>query len=402
MKESKPKNANITPEAAPAMTWSFQAVDTWFFRDGTPFQSGEGGRAGQSSGFPPPMTTLQGAIRTALALGQGWLPGEPTGSRPWPGGLGTPADLGELKLQGPYLRDGGNFLFPMPLHILGKPGDPGSPSRQKQFTRLVPGKEKIETDLGPVCLPEPRVPLPGARDLRGSWITREGLGLVLRGNLPQAQQVVPGEEMWQPEPRTGLEIDCQTRTAAQQKLYSLFHSRPKAGLEIIVRVQGVPLEWHQAVTPAIHLGGESRLACLEISDENKKPVLPGIPGLAPSGGKVNFTVTLVTPGCLYVSHGPGRYKEARDEMAEIMRQGYREVPGKCLSACLGKAAQLGGWDMVNKEPRPLLPVIPAGSTWFYQAAAGDLELIQSLHGRCLGPEDGLGFNQIIIGTWGDN
>jgi hypothetical protein len=42
--------------------WEFKAVDTLFFRDGTPYNAGEGGGLGIKSIFPPYIFTLQGAV----------------------------------------------------------------------------------------------------------------------------------------------------------------------------------------------------------------------------------------------------------------------------------------------------------------------------------------------------
>jgi len=47
--------------------WDFTLLDTGFFRSGQPFHAGEGGHSRIVSHFPPPMRTLQGATRSALA-----------------------------------------------------------------------------------------------------------------------------------------------------------------------------------------------------------------------------------------------------------------------------------------------------------------------------------------------
>ena len=138
---------------------------------------GEGGATGIKSAFPPYMTTLQGAIRTALAMGQGWTPSRPEG---WPAELGGPDDLGDLRLQGPYLRYMGRYLFPLPLVVVK-----GSWKKEKVYTRLVPGGE-ADCDLGRIRLPALKQPVEGAKTLEGAFVTQRGLETILAGGVPES------------------------------------------------------------------------------------------------------------------------------------------------------------------------------------------------------------------------
>ena len=76
-------------------SWDFSLLDTGFFRSGQPFHAGEGGYNRIISHFPPPVTTLQGAIRTALATARGG----PLKSK-LPDGLGDADSLGMLSCEG--------------------------------------------------------------------------------------------------------------------------------------------------------------------------------------------------------------------------------------------------------------------------------------------------------------
>ena len=95
--------------------WDFTLLDTGFFRSGQPFHAGEGGHSRINSCFPPPMNTLQGAIRSTLAAANGWRPG-----LNWPEELGDSDCLGSLSLKGPFLITEGKPLFPAPLNLLIK------------------------------------------------------------------------------------------------------------------------------------------------------------------------------------------------------------------------------------------------------------------------------------------
>ncbi|MEW6574128.1 MAG: type III-B CRISPR module-associated Cmr3 family protein [Bacillota bacterium] len=362
--------------------WTFRALDTCFFRDAQPFNAGEGGYTTAKSIFPPAMTTLQGAVRTMLAMAQGWRPGD---DALWPPELGDPDDLGKLELRGPYIRFENQMYFPMPLILLEKSGN---------FTRLTPG-EPVTCDIGNVRLPVPAPHIEGAKLPEGLYLLQQGLCSVLEGNVPDQNHIQnyikKASELWSEEQRIGLERDDNSRTALEGQLYNCTHVRPTANVNLVVYVSGIPAEWRVAGQRVIPLGGESRLAAVAVTAA-AEPVdlLPPAPPLTcGDDGKLRFTVTLITPGW---------YGEPAD-VERVIRQGPPGVPGCCISACIGKAQQIGGWDLVNHRPRPLIPVLPPGSTWFYEADAADAGRVAGLHGQCLGPRAAYGFGQIVIGRW---
>ncbi|MGB9887669.1 MAG: type III-B CRISPR module-associated Cmr3 family protein [Moorellales bacterium] len=359
--------------------WTFSLLDTGFFRDGQPFHAGEGGYSRVQSVFPPSAATLQGAIRTALAQAEGWRPEAP---ETWPEWLGGPDDLGVLRLRGPYLLKNGELYFAAPLHLwLGEGGVVG---------RLVPG-EPVPCDLGPAV----RLPRPagegraGGGFPEGRFLTGEGLAAVLAGGVPAPDQLLPAGRFWVEEPRVGLERSRSTRTAQEGRLYQAVHVRPCRGVAVRVYVGGLPAKRIQ-LPKWVRLGGEGRAAAVTVeavSEEAVVATLPPCPGLeADSDGTVRFTVTLLTPGCYA-------------DPAAVIRQGPPEIPGRCVSACIGKLRQIGGWSLEWGRPRALEPYLPAGSTWFFEAPAHEIGRIAALHGRCLGDRTNHGYGQIAVGRW---
>jgi len=365
--------------------WMFTALDTWFFRDSLPFNQGEQGTVYPDSLFPPSIYTLQGAIRTALAQGQGWTKRNGL----WPTKLGDTHHLGELRLFGPYLNWNGKYLFPAPAYLFGKKlVRPEEKTRSSaitrwELTRLVPG-EMMETDLGQVVLPRPARPILGGKALQNVWLTYEGLARALTGGVPSDEEISLSEGMWQEEFRIGISRDSDTRTARDEQMYTAMHIRPGRELKLAVIVDGLPDEWHRKVSKTIPLGGEGRIAAVEISPlMDAKKILPPAPELKSRWGKIRFTISLITPG-------------SYDDVHEVVRQGPPGVPGTCITACLPKLQQAGGWDLANNEPRPLRPVVPAGSTWFYETEEDDLDRLMELHGRVNSP---YGDGQMVVGIW---
>ncbi len=353
--------------------WSFRALDTLFFRDGTPFRQGEGGNVQPVGRFPPLMSTLQGAIRTTLARRQGWSPNDKGGL---PAGLGSSKDLGVLRLRGPYLRYRGERLYPAPHLFFGKKGEPP--------VRLVLGEE-VECDMGLVRLPKLEKKRVGKR-LSG-WLTAAGLEAALAGGIPPTETFFQAGDLWEPEHRVGIGWDCKTRTAKEGELYGAIHTRPKSELQIEVEVDGIPEDRHPEGSFGVSLGGEGRIAHVTVTEGRSEPRdrLPS-PSLTPEGDLLRFTVSLLTPG-------------SYPNPCQVIREGLAEIPGRCVSASIDKVLQVGGWDLEKRRPRPLTSLLPPGSTWFYEAKREELDQIKELHGRLTGNQQAYGMGEVVIGTW---
>ena len=362
--------------------WLFEAIDTLFFRDGTTFRAGETDSRGIRSTFPPSMQTLQGAIRTALALGQGWRKGDS-----WPEEvLGSFDSLGQLELQGPYLainrQDKLTYLFPFPASVV-KDGE--------SFIFLAPDDSPVATDL----MAESRLTRElEAKNLKGTgglWLTGNGMKSVLAGLQPEKDDWVSSDYLWAEENRIGIALDHNSRTVLQVGgLYSLSHIRPSAQLRIGVVVKGVELTWQNAIPDIIPLGGESRMAIVRTREVEK--IIPPAPDLLITSGKLRFTATLITQGHFNNTEN--------GEVESVIRFGPLSNIGNCISACIPKLTQVGGWDIVNRCPRPLRPVLLPGSTWFYEVDATFKDKVLTCHGSHVGSGREYGFGQILIGRWG--
>lgn len=385
-----------------ATRWQFTAIDTLFFRDAAPFHAGEGGQGGQNSLFPPTMNTLQGAIRYQLALTQGWHPG----AESFPVELGSNDDLGDLKLRGPYLYFNNELLLPSPLFLLRSQHDYNG-TIQTIYHRLLPGQETIKCDLGEVRLPVMPPGATGAKLMENYWLTVTAMEKVLAGGVPDAVNyssntelnhnippngVVGSNELWDYEPKVGITKNHETHTAKDKHLYAINMIRLHHQLSIVAGVDGIPREWQEPMfnqPQMVTLGGEGKLAELNITDELIK--LPDLPELQSVKGKVRFTVTLITPG----------YFGSQEKTAQSILSLKPWIDSKCITACVGKAKQIGGWDLAEQRPRSLRSFIPAGSTWFFEGEEREMEIIRDLHGKFIGDEqsNAFGYGQVLIGRW---
>jgi len=380
--------------------WQFKAMDTYFFRGAAPFHAGEGGQGGQNSVFPPLMSTLQGAIRYQLALSQGWTPGDDR----LPIELGDSDSLGDLRLSGSYLYYDNRLLLPAPLFLLRLHDE--APKRTS-YHRLFPG-DKVSCDLGQVRLPVMPAGARGSKPMDKYWLSVATMEKVLAGGVPEDDDytamvdkpagcipvngVTCSDQLWKSEAKVGIGRESDTRTAMDKNLYAINTVRTKKQVWVVVGVEGIPIEWSQAVrqkNDIVNLGGEGRMAELSIVEDSIK--LPVMPELTAVNGKILFTVTLITPG----------YFGNQGQTQKALKDLKPWINYTCITACVGRAKQIGGWDLKVNRPRPLRSYIPAGSTWFFEANASEASAVAELHGQYIGEKssNAYGYGQILIGRW---
>lgn len=359
-------------------------IDTWFFRDGTPFSAESAPQDGVQAFFPPHPPTVVGAIRAALARSRGW-----DGRGRWPTELcevlgDGPGNLGRLAVDGPFVLRNGQPLFRAPRHLLGTVGDSG---KWKPRALLRPGRP-VQCDLGDdVRLPT----LPGAgsewSDAKVSediWLPADAFCAALRGRLPEQETAVRPESLWSNERRIGLERDSRTRTAKEGKLYSTGHVRLAPAVSLGLRLAGLPDGWTPPYETLIPLGGESRLAeCNRWDGELPARML-----------------TEPSPRLALVALSP------LDLMHDIYR-GHRPLPlpnglgeAQVVSACLGRPQRVGGWDSAARRPLPMRSVLPPGSVLFCELPEGATVVGSMADGLLrIGDRREWGFGLVAVGRW---
>ncbi len=370
-------------------------IDAWFFRDGRPYNQGESGQTDVRSLFPPFAPTVVGTLRAALAVGQGWCGRESWADELHPILGNGFDDLGQLQFHGPFLAREDECLFPAPLHLLGCAADHATLAQPYWLPSefLAPNLigPVLESDLGPVHFPLP-IRSKGQRgqlkEPTGLWVTAAGYGRILRGEIPDAETLVPSSALWKSEQRVGLARNHESRAAEEGALYSPEYVRLRRGVELAMLVEGVPEKWE--FPKLIALGGESRMAQCK-SRAGELPLLP-LPDDIIRESK-RFTVSLLTPLCLP--------RDSSGRLASPMPgQSFPGLRGSTVvSACVGKPVHIGGWNSLKREPLPLMPYLPAGSAWFCEADPTALGSILTSHRRHAGERTAYGFGQIALGAW---
>lgn len=392
--------------AATEHLWLFEAVDTWSFRDGRPFQAGED--ATIESLFPPTGYTLMGAVRTAILRHHGVDPAA-YGHRaihraPEPSEaslhalLGDADSPGQVHLVGPYLYRNSTWLFPAPLDLV-LAGSAGA------LALLRPGPPVV-CDLGAVCLPHLVDVAGGVKTLEGRWISHRALVAALAGrpeDIDPADIYTPvgdapgtgSQTLAAWERRIGLARNRERKTAQEGLLYSIAHVRPAPGVRVAARVV-LPQENLVPKGPVrVRLGGEGRQARVLVQ---RPDTWPDAPPLAVEDGRVRFRLVLTTPGRFGGSWlPPGMARDTRDGTT-VWRGELKGVRVTVVSACVGKAVRVGGWDMARGRPRPLVPCVPAGSVYFCESQ-DPVDVVTRLHGAQLGEDTAYGFGHVLLGVW---
>ncbi len=373
---------------------SLKPVDSWFFRDSRPFEA----QGMLHSVFPPYPPTIIGALRFKLAQRMGW---GATRLSSWTEDIKTilgdgPIVLGDLRFQGPHIsiqrEKQRTTLYKVPLHILGETNfaqetrsDHWSPK-----TFLVPGDE-VSCDLGKQTrLPTPQQETVGLNSGRSHWLTEAALLEVLSGKLvANSGECFLESDLWKTEYRVGLERHSGRHTALQGQLFSTNHIRFQDvyDLHLCVGVRGVPKPLQQKATELISLGGEGRMAELEVAEWPQLPIPEGLKNEIEEQKRLLFV--LLTPMALPQGWQPNPGSQVPD------------LPGTTVvSACIDKPVLIGGWNSIERKPTPLRPYLPAGSVFFCEVEEDiDKATLLARHGECIGDLQAHGYGQIALGCW---
>ena len=366
-------------------------VDTWFFRDGTPFEDTPW--LDVESLFPPHPPTLVGALRAAVARENGWN-GRGRWSQEICQVLGDgPDDLGRISIRGPFLLSDDQPLYRVPRHLLGVTEN----ERWSPRTFLRPGG-RVVCDLGEVRLPAlDRAHDDNDRLTPGSdqWLTASGMKAVLGGNVPDADQVIPSRQLWKTEHRTGLTRDARTRTSVEGMLWNTGHVRPVTGVSLGALISGLPDAWTFPFGKASPLGGESRLALL---DPWYGSLNIGVSDVDTQVQGTKTALVALTP--LDISPAVCRGQAPLEELG-----GARVV-----SVCMDRPLRIGGWDSRSGHfgpgPLPMRSVLPPGSVLFCEVDGSDPREGMAMRSRNrairIGARTRSGFGLVALGAWPGN
>lgn len=378
-------------------TWQFTAADSLFFGAGKPMNAGES--AWIDSQFPPTGLTLQGAIRTAvLYCNNADIDAFTKGDPCLPDGgsledeIGDATRMGKLELTGPFLHRDGELLFPAPLDLMS--------NAQHERALLKPAETGISCDLGNIRLPEIK-DKKGYKVSENRYINHHDMAKLLNGDttdiklIPLFTDNPDDNALADKEPKIGLARDNKTRNSVEGMLFAIAPVRPRQDVCLRVRVQGIEPKHLPQKTVLQKLGGEGKLAGINVSDDDIKMPAAQITEV---GGIVRFKLVFTQPALMPVDGWlPEGFAQSKEKDC------WTEQPKSCeftiISACIGKPVKMGGWDLTQHQSKTHKAYIPAGSVYFCEAQAKDKEAILQLHDTKLGDNREYGFGHVLVGRW---
>lgn len=326
-----------------------EALDSLFFRDGRPFSKGEDVWA--DGIFPPLPSTVYGAIRSAcIAQHPTWTLTE---------GIEYTKNLRILDISYKIESATGNMIhcYPSPLDIAV---DKNSLKRGGKRKEVIGNKLKVRSfENKSVKTSLLNLPFPESSLLKITDEIESSEGFLIDAedfydyNSVNLYRIA---DFYEVEHKVGIARNNKRGTVNEGALYRVGFIRPTF-INLIISFEGIEIESEGI----LKLGGENKLAryySCQPSDLN----LFLQEDVVSSGDE--FTLYLSTPALFKKGFYP----------TKIFKELEVEVELKYCS--IGTAVNVGGFDMLSRQPKKMLKAVPAGSIYRYKIVKGNLEDIR--------------------------
>lgn len=368
------------------MIIEISALDTLFFRDGKPFSMGE--NHWTNSIFPPNMSTVYGAIRSAFFSENMdvfyYLKKEKK--------LNNKEDPTRklcvknmlYKINSGYNK---GYYYNMPLDLVGLKDSFDKRTNTEENKRYTVYPLKLRRNIYLDSLP-----------LKYILYFDEHVKTVADGLLPETMidKYINGKiekleinRIWdylKNESKIGIGLNKETGTSMDSRFYRIDLKRLQ-NISLIVEFDGIELRNKNGI---FKLGGEGKYAKYEEISKGSCPF-----GL-PKQVKINnrFKLCLLTPAIFEKGWIP---KSINEEY--ILEDSKFKI--KLVAAAVGKCMLVGGYDMVKSRPKPMLKAVPAGSTYYFEILEGEPgDIVESFHLKSVSDvmeEEGYGIS--FVSKW---
>ena len=323
------------------------ALDTLFFKDSKPFSMGE--ETWADGIFPPPPSVVYGALRSAYMsqINQNVeLANEPADKSK------------DLVIENYCLSINNTTYYPLPLDLVLE--------KERSLSDKVREERKNRYKLHALALKENKFQSSFAEisyvltsdieveSLNNAYISQVSLEKYLSCSDDSLYAKLIDREV-QIEAKVGIGRNSITHTTHDSKLYRVGMRRLN---DVVLLVRFRKLD-NFSKEGLIKLGGESKAARYqELSDSLEVD--------QPEQKQKRFKIYLATPALLK----NGWIPEWIDP--KNLRGIYPGTTTKVqiISAAIGKPIPIGGFDMKNKMPKPMLQAVPAGSVYYFEIVDG--------------------------------
>lgn len=395
----------------------FTPVDTWCFREARPMSS-QGGETIRSV-FPPPPSTLIGATRTYLGdkLGINWRQFADTNDTSMDAMrqlIGDAESTGELDFEYPFIevkiKDNWQRLYPVPSVLLGEfdHGELTSLATLKLPKNKQAALELRQTDMGNVCLLQMPVIESSEeqqyQSLHAYWLLESGLEKLTKGKLPSVGDLVKKEDLLHREHSLGIGRN-HAGTSEDGMLFRVEHLRlaQNPWLEDVRVVLPLNTENQDAnavllnTRDRIRLGGEARMAQIEVVSETAKTPLKLELGRKKSGpfgllyllSPADFNKNAEFPWLLPT------FKPLKQGDADTWSGEIAGIALTVLSMVAERPLAQGGWDQAKRSAKPVKHLVPEGACYLIHCP--DFKYLEAaLNTGPLGQSTAFGYGQLML------
>ncbi len=347
---------------------SINPLDTLFFRDAKPFSMGS--ETWADGVFPPFPSTILGAIRSK------YISNHPSG----PTDEVIETALHQISLfHMSILLDGQNY-FPLPFDLVGIKGEEAPVDVRDGYNAVRLVLKEMASEVGASSYACPMVLTTNSEErlesLEGGLLSRTSLKDYLENHIGEKVGSVQKIKDWIiNEPKTGIGRSNETNTAAESQLYRVGMVRP-LNFEFIIGVE-LPGDYSAGTSNGSYLikfGAESKAARMElIIDElviDEFNIEPEFDEMGYEVSPCYFKIYLSTPGVFKNGWYP-----------DLSHYG---IEADLLGAAVGKPNYVGGFDLRERRPKPLVRAVPAGSVYYYKSKNCSLkDVVEKIYGKSI-------------------
>lgn len=375
-----------------------EPLDVLYLRGNKLF--GEAGTHGEAL-MPPWPSLAAGALRSYLLVSHGvhlaaFAAGKAQLEPPLAACLGAPNEPGTFRIAlfalGQRKEGVITPCFPLPADVVVLAEDAGQVCLYLQPQALHTALASSYLLLNPPVMRTTAQAKPAS----GWWLNAEGLAAYLAGETLSAAHLTHASNLWRFDPRLGIALDSDHRTAAQGMLYTAETIAMCPDTGFLVGVDGA--DGLLPETGVARFGGDGRGVRLEacaprlpqphweqIMDERRCRVVLSTPGLFRDGWR--------PPGLEW--NGSHWVWQSHSFKARL------------VSANINRAETVSGWDLATWRPKPALRAAPTGSVYWFDQLEGEIDSLCQLAAEGFWrlsdyPDKNRraeGFNNLSIAAW---
>lgn len=328
--------------------------------------------------FPPSPATFYGAIRSFLIFQRGGL--KDFNNKGY-SDIGSPSAKGTLKIKGPIIYKDIEMFFPPPFDLVKE-------EKERRLMLILLNLidkpnlfisdyscEKILVNKSNKNVKEPE-----------GWLSQTELKNYLT-NKEDYFLTVPEKEFYEFEHKVGIARDIKTSTTKEGYLYRFPMIRLKKDTALIIDIECVDNFPENGI---LQLGGEGKSANFEKLNEDKLEELKNIDFKFEN---CLFKIYLATPAIFKKGWLPDWVDE------KTLEGNFNGIRLKLVACAVGRHIPVGGWDIANRDHKPMIMAVPAGSVYYFKIMddTNAKEIKGKFHFKNISdinPEEGFGLSLI--------